>query len=134
MLHRALRILVLVALTMALPLPTSAQAASASPVEDLIAQCPPSADVAAFNADLTITFEGVDPSGTTLVCHASDGSADLTRWQERAYQALRVMKVIRFSHALPWTAQNLYDWFVASIDGIRFRSDITLSFAASRRT
>ena len=92
-----------VALTMALPLPPSAQAASASPVEDLIAQCPSSEEVSAFNADLTITFEGVDPSGGTLVCHASDGSIDLTRFEERAYQALRVMKMIRFSHALPWT-------------------------------
>lgn len=128
MLHRVLRVLVLVALTMALPLPTSAQAASASPVEELIAQCPPAEDVAAFNADLTITFEGVDPSGDTRVCHASDGSADLTRWQERTYQALRVMKVIRFSRALPWTSQNLYDWFVSSIQGIRFRGDITGSF------
>jgi len=99
-----------------------------SPVEDLIAQCPSSGEVAAFNADLTITFEGVDPSGGTLVCHASDGSVDLTRFQERAYQALRVMKVIRFSRVLPWTSRELYDWFVASIDGIRFRSDIALSF------
>lgn len=102
--------------------------ASASPVEDLIAHCPSSAEVSAINADLTISFEGTDPSGGTLVCHASDGSVDLTRFQERAYQALRVMKAIHFSRSLPWTSQTLYDWFVSSIDGIRFRSDITLSF------
>jgi hypothetical protein len=47
--------------------------ASASPVEDLIAHCPSSAAVSAINADLTISFEGTDPSGGTLVCHASDG-------------------------------------------------------------
>jgi uncharacterized repeat protein (TIGR01451 family) len=114
------------ALTVALS-PPSVQA-SVSPVEDLIAQCPSSGEVAAINADLTITFEGVDPSGGTLVCHASDGSVDLTRFQERAYQALRVMKMIHFSRALPWSSQNVYDWFVASIDGVRFRSDITFSF------
>jgi hypothetical protein len=57
--------------------------AAVSPVEDLIAQCPSSAEVASLNADLAITFEGADPSGGTLVCHASDGSIDLTRFQER---------------------------------------------------
>jgi uncharacterized repeat protein (TIGR01451 family) len=128
MLHRVLGLSVLGALTLALALPLPSAQASVSPVENLIAQCPSSGEVAAFNADLTITFEGFDPSGGTLVCHASDGSVDLTRYQERAYQSLRVMKMIRFSRALPWTSQNLYDWFVASIDGIRFRSDIAFSF------
>jgi uncharacterized repeat protein (TIGR01451 family) len=128
MLHRLLGLSVLGAITLALALPLPSAQASVSPVEDLIAQCPSSGDVAAINADLTITFEGVDPSGGTLVCHASDGSVDLTRFQERAYQALRVMKMIHFSSALPWTSQSLYDWFVGSIDGIRFRSDITFSF------
>jgi uncharacterized repeat protein (TIGR01451 family) len=119
---------VLGALAVALGLPLQSARASVSPVEDLIAQCPSSAEVASFNIDLAITFEGTDPSGGTLVCHASDGSVDLTRFQERAYQALRVMKVIRFTRSLPWTSQNLYDWFVASVDGIRFRSDIDVSF------
>ena len=104
----------------------SAQA-SAGTVEALIAQCPSSAEVAAFNTDLSITFEA-DPTAGTLVCQASNGSADLTRLQERTYQALRVMKAIHFSRPLPWTSQNLYDWFVSSIHGIRFRSDIATSF------
>ncbi len=100
---------------------------STSPVEDLISQCPSSSEVASFNADLAISFEG-DPTAGTLVCHATDGSADLTRFQERTYQALRVMKALRFSRSLPWTSLNLYDWFAASVRGIRFRSDITFSF------
>src|SRR6478736_3739263 len=69
---------------------------STSPVEDLISQCPSSSEVASFNADLAISFEG-DPTAGKLVCHATDGSADLTRFQERVYQALRVMKALRFS-------------------------------------
>lgn len=104
----------------------SAQA-SAGTVEALIAQCPSSAEVAAFNTDLSITFEA-DPTAGTLVCQASNGLADLTRLQERTYQALRVMKAIHFSRPLPWTSQNLYDWFVSSIHGIRFRSDIPTSY------
>lgn len=115
----------LLVLTLTTPL---AEASSVSPVEDLIANCPSSAEVSGFNADLAITFEGTDPSSGTLVCHASDGSTDLTRFQERAYQALRVIQTIHFSRSLPWTSQNLYDWFVSSIDGIRFRSDIDVSF------
>jgi uncharacterized repeat protein (TIGR01451 family) len=122
---RILGLLLLVAL--ALDLSPSIAQGSASPVEDLIAHCPSSAAVAAINADLEITFEG-DPTAGSLVCHASDGSVDLTRFQERAYQALRVMKALRFSRSLPWTSQNLYDWFVASIDGIRFRADTVSSF------
>jgi uncharacterized repeat protein (TIGR01451 family) len=120
--------LVVAVVALVLTQSSSLAQASASPVEDLIAHCPSSAEVSAINADLTISFEGIDPSGGTLVCHASDGSVDLTRFQERAYQALRVMKAIHFSRSLPWTSQTLYDWFVSSIDGIRFRSDITLSF------
>lgn len=101
--------------------------ATTSAVEDLIATCPSSAEIAAFNTDVSLSFEA-DPTVGTLVCHASDGSADLTRFQERVYQALRVMKAISFTRPLPWTAQPLYDWFVGSIDGIRFRNDIQLSF------
>jgi hypothetical protein len=111
-----------------LTLSSSLAQGSASPVEDLIAHCPSSSEVSGFNTDLTISFEGTDPTAGTLVCHASDGSVDLTRFQKRAYQALRVMKAIHFSRSLPWASQTLYDWFVSSIDGIRFRSDIAVSF------
>jgi uncharacterized repeat protein (TIGR01451 family) len=112
--------------TLAGSAPSSA-AGSASPVEDLISACPSSGEIASLNADLAISFEA-DPTAGTLVCHAADGSADLTRFQERVYQALRVMKAMQFSSALPWTSQSLYDWFVATLHGIRFRNDITFSF------
>jgi uncharacterized repeat protein (TIGR01451 family) len=101
--------------------------ASASPVEDLIGGCPSSAELAAIGADLSIAFES-DPTAGTLVCRAADGSVDLTRFEERAYQALRVAKAIRFSRSLPWTSEDLYTWLAATIDGIRFRADIANSF------
>jgi uncharacterized repeat protein (TIGR01451 family) len=101
--------------------------ASSSPVEDLIGGCPSSAEVAAIDADLSIAFES-DPTAGTLVCRAADGSVDLTRFEERSYQALRVVQALRFSRPLPWTSEDLYTWLVATIDGIRFRADIVNSF------
>jgi uncharacterized repeat protein (TIGR01451 family) len=101
--------------------------ASSSPVEDLIGGCPSSAEVAAIDADLSIAFES-DPTEGTLVCRAADGSVDLTRFEERSYQALRVVQALRFSRPLPWTSEDLYTWLVATIDGIRFRADIVNSF------
>jgi len=101
--------------------------APVSPVERLISKCPSRAQVAAINAKLAIAFES-DPSVGTLVCRASNRSVNLTRLQERVYQALLVMKAMRFSRPLPWTNQNLYTWFVTTVHGIRFRGDIPLSF------
>jgi uncharacterized repeat protein (TIGR01451 family) len=117
-------ILLLTGLVLAGAVPSAG--ASASPVEDLIGSCPPAADVAAIDADLSVAFES-DPTAGTLVCRAADGSVDLTRFEERAYQALRVVKALRFSRPLPWTSGDLYAWLVATIDGIRFR-DIVNSF------
>jgi hypothetical protein len=77
--------------------------------------------------DVSFTFEG-DPSAGALVCRASDGSADLTRLQERAIQAVLLMRRVQFDAPLPWTPQSLYDWFVSSVDGVRFRTDISTSF------
>ncbi len=88
-------------------------------VDDLISTCPSAQEISDFNADLTITFDS-DPTAGTLVCRAADGSADLTRLQERAYQALRLMRKIPFDTPLPWTSKSLYDWFVDAIQGIRF--------------
>ncbi|HXE74831.1 MAG TPA: hypothetical protein VNN18_04220 [Candidatus Xenobia bacterium] len=96
-------------------------------VDQFISSCPSAQEINSFNSDLLLTFEG-DPSAGTLVCTAAGGSADLTRLQERTYQALRVMRRHPFSTQLPWTSGNLYDWFVSAIDGVRFRTDIQFSF------
>ena len=104
-----------------------AQGQSAGTVDAFIANCPSAADVASISADLNISFES-DPTAGTLVCTAAAGSADLTRAQLRAYQALRVMRQLQFTRPLPWTSLQLYAWLNQQIDGIRFRGDIPLSF------
>jgi uncharacterized protein (TIGR03437 family) len=96
-------------------------------VDDLNASCPSAEEIAAFNADLNITFEG-DPTAGKLVCRAADGSADLTLLKERTYQALRIMRQLSFDTPLPWTTKSLYDWLTGTIKGIRSRTDITNSF------
>jgi hypothetical protein len=105
----------------------AANGQSPGTVDAFIAACPSAADVAAISADLDISF-GSDPTGGTLVCTAAAGSANLTRAQNRAFQALRVMRQLQFTRPLPWTAQPLYTWLNQAIDGIRFRGDISLSF------
>jgi len=107
-----------------------APTATGPTIDDLISVCPPAAEIAAIRSDLTLTFEG-DPTAGSLVCRASDGSADLTHLQERAIQALRAMKALSFARPLPWTSLGLYDWLRGAIDGIRFRSDIEYSFCCS---
>jgi hypothetical protein len=61
-----------------------------------------------------------DPTAGVLVCRAQDGSADLTRLQERAYQALLLIKDLEFDLPLPWTNLSLWDWFTRSVHGIQF--------------
>ena len=109
---------------------SAAQGQSPGTVDAFIAICPSAADVAAISADLDISFES-DPTGGTLVCTAASGSANLTRAQNRAFQALRVMRQLQFTRPLPWTAQPLYAWLNQAIDGIRFRGDISLSFCCN---
>jgi uncharacterized repeat protein (TIGR01451 family) len=129
MIRRLVTLVSTVGLALALTAGTAVPSAraSSSPVEDLIGGCPSSAEVAAIDADLSIAFES-DPTAGTLVCRAADGSVDLTRFEERSYQALRVVQALRFSRPLPWTSEDLYTWLVATIDGIRFRADIVNSF------
>lgn len=95
--------------------------------DDLGASCLSAEEIAVIDADLKITVEG-DPTAGTLVCRAADGSADLTRLEERAYQTLRVMHEMSFDAPLPWTTKSLYDWLVGSITAIRHRTDVTQSF------
>ena len=109
---------------------SGAQGQSPVTVDAFIAGCPSADDVAAISADLDISLES-DPTGGTLVCTAAAGSANLTRAQERAFQALRVMRQLQFTRPLPWTSLPLYTWLNNAIDGIRFRGDISTSFCCS---
>jgi hypothetical protein len=95
-----------------------------------LARCPTAADVASVNADVPMTWLA-DPTAGTLVCTAAAGSANLTRFQERVYQAILSMKRIHFDAPLPWTSLSLYDWFVGSIDGITFINNGGNSFCCS---
>jgi hypothetical protein len=52
----------------------------------------------------------------------------MTLLRERGYQALRVLKALRFSRPLPWTDKQLYPWFRSAVRGVRFRGDSDTSF------
>ena len=103
----------------ATPSPTSFSPISPGTIDWDLSHCPSAADIASVRADLKITFQA-DPTAGSLVCTASAGSADLTRFQERAYQAILSMRRIHFDAPLPWTSKPLYDWFVDAVDGVNF--------------
>jgi hypothetical protein len=104
-------------------IPESAKTPARQPsIDRVLAACPSAADVALVAAALDLRFDAGSLAGP-LVCTAAAGSADLTFIQERTYQAVLLLRRISFSRALPWTDLSLYDWFVASIDGIIFRAD-----------
>jgi hypothetical protein len=96
-------------------------------VDDVLTTCPTADQINAIDGAIDLQFDA-DPTAGTLVCTASAGSVDLTSLQERAYQAIIIMQRLQFTKPLPWTDQTLYNWFINTIDGIRFRDDITYSF------
>lgn len=102
-------------------------AGAATPVESIVSRCPTAAEVARFNSDFALSFEN-DPTGGTLVCTAATGAANLSLLQARTYQVLGVLRELRFTRPLPWTALPIYEWLTSTIDGIRLRSDIDFSF------
>lgn len=88
-------------------------------ISEFFNRCPTHEEVAQVNTDLEITIE-YDPTAGVDVCHANDGSADLSALQKRIYQTVYVMKLLKFSRPLPWTDLQLYDWLTTTIEGIRF--------------
>lgn len=92
-----------------------------------LARCPTVAELALVDAVVTLTAID-DPTAGTLVCHREDGSRDLTRLEERAYQAVLAMRRIAFDAPLPWTDRSLFDWFGAAVAEVRFRPDATFSY------
>jgi hypothetical protein len=87
--------------------------------------CPPAADIQEINTEISVQFQDGDPSAGTLRCHADQGSMDLTPQQERAYQALYLLKRLQFDAPLPWTSQSLWAWFTASVNTIQFLPAVT---------
>jgi len=96
-------------------------------VDDILASCPSAAEISRIDADITIQFDA-DPTAGEFICTSAEGSTDLTKLQERAYQAIIIMRRLSFTKPLPWTNLTLYDWFINTADGIRFRDDIEYSF------
>lgn len=96
-------------------------------VDEVLAECPAAQEIAEIDSKIDLSFEA-DPTAGKLVCTAAEGSADLTRAQKNAYNAVRIMKHLTFDAPLPWTDQSLYDWFTGTISAIRFRSDIASHF------
>ena len=113
--------------TLALPHGRPTSTPEFSTVDEFFDRCPTAKEIAALLADISITFE-VGPTRGTPACKESEGSLDLTPLQKRAYQSIMIMKAISFDSPLPWTDKNLYQWFIDTIDGIRFRTDLTYSF------
>lgn len=109
--------------------PTSSASPSpvVSTVAELLARCPSPAELTLVDSSLSMTFSS-DPSAGQLVCHAENGSRDLTLLQERSYQAILLFTWVRFDAPLPWTAQNLDVWFAHAIHGVAFRGDAQTSY------
>jgi hypothetical protein len=97
-----------------------------SNVQDLSDCCPTAVEIASIDADLILSFD-YDPTAGKRLCRAADGSADLSLLQLRTYQVLLVLQRLEFDRPLPWTDLPLYAWFTSTIDGIRFRNDISYS-------
>jgi hypothetical protein len=102
-----------------LPLLLGAGASKPETIDALIASCPSTAEIAQVNRDLRLSFEN-DPS--------EEQRCGMTLLRERAYQAFRAMRELRFTRRLPWTQRTLYGWFTNAVRGVRFRGDTDTSF------
>jgi hypothetical protein len=109
----------LLSICLLLPMLLGAGASKPKTLDALIATCPTKAEVAQFNRDLRLSFEN-DPS--------EGQRCGMTLLRERAYQAFRAMRDVRFTRRLPWTQRTLYGWFTNAVRGVRFRGDTDTSF------
>lgn len=96
-------------------------------IDDLLTRCPSAVDVAFVRSEFEIVVDA-DPTAPDLVCTESEGSADLTRLEERAVQALLAIEATEFEEPLAWTDLQVFEWLTETIDGVRFRDDIDESF------
>lgn len=93
--------------------------------------CPSAAEIDALRSSVRIEVID-DPTAPALVCRAADGSADLSRLEERLYQALLLMRRVQFDAPLPWTSRTLWEWFTDEVRGIRLRGSDTYCCDAGR--
>lgn len=118
-----------------LPSPPVSQCPTGTPVllpRTPVLPCPDSVDVSDIGADIALVFEAEPSQRPEIVCGSTtDPGRALSRRQERAFQALLLMRRLRFDSPLPWTSLSLYDWFRTTVAGVRFRSDISASFCCA---
>jgi hypothetical protein len=81
--------------------------------------CPPASAIREIDADVKLEFLE-DPTAGTFVCHAAEGSADLTWLQKGAYQKLWLLKRLQFDTPLPWTTKSLWEWFIGNVHKIQY--------------
>jgi hypothetical protein len=96
----------------------------------IMATCPTADKVAEIDARIDLHFE-LNPYPSTLVCLASEGSADLTLFEKNVYNGLRVLQALEFDEPLPWTELNLYDWLTQAASGAIFSAGYEYSHCCS---
>jgi len=87
--------------------------------------CPSASVIQEIDSQVTLQFQE-DSTAPTLVCHASNGSVDLTSSQEHAYQTLYLIKRLQFDAPLPWTSLSLWDWFTSHVHVIQYKGSEAL--------
>jgi hypothetical protein len=103
------------------PDPTPNPAApTLAPVDQFMLTCPTAGQMAAIDKDLRLAFQDDPTKDEPLACAAAAGSRDLSPFQRRVYNTLRVMQQLQFDQPLPWTKEPLYGWFTHLVGGIRF--------------
>jgi hypothetical protein len=76
--------------------------------------CPTRAEIDAIQSEIPVRVNG-DVSAGVFACRERDGSVDLTIVENQVYQALLLLRRMRFDRPLPWTALPVYDWVRATI-------------------
>lgn len=109
------------------PSPSRPPVVRAASIDEFLASCPSAADVRSVNAELLLVFDADPTRGEPPACTAAAGSADLTLFEKRVYQALLALRQIEFDAPLPWTSQSLSVWLPSAIRSIRF-ADVANSF------
>ncbi len=97
-------------------------------VDSLLASCPTRAEMEGIRSRVDMSFDVAPATWTCSV--GGDESSEMLA----AYNAFRLMKLIRFDAPMPLlNTTNLYDWWVARGTAVQFTSDDNYSHADSDR-
>lgn len=92
-------------------------------IDDLIASCPSTSEITAFQSDFDISVEA-DASATS----PCPGSPTVTESRRRVFQVLQLLRSLSFARPLPWTSLAPYDWLRGAIAGIRVQPNLGQNF------